>query len=350
MRVIVYILLIILALSCEQDKVEFDCNYCDEKSVFCIINKDDSNLIADGKSNALIEVCFPTRISSSITSVIFEVPDDAGDFSIEGGTNTITKDLDISKKASVIFKSGFKPGEYKLTAKVTYNNVEYKEFILLKIEPIKGEVLKVDFDKNLNDLKADNFTQFKAKLKINNIDTPVNKVLCKLHGSIKFINTDSIELIRELNQNNELEFYFQTVNEAGSASIQLRFGEFNYDTSFVITPSYPDKIKLISNRDSIGIKDSVKINVHLAKFNQGNFSKNLPLVTKAIQIKDGNIADFSQSLPPVLYTKDNDNNVPSLTFMYLSPLSPIWDKKEDLKIICSIPNTTLSDTITFKIK
>lgn len=111
MKNLLAILNVCFLLQCTSD-IEYDCcTDIGDKPICLIANKLEA--FADGTTDIILTACIPKESDDGILNVTFEVPAGLGSFVSEGGTTTLTKNLNGNKTATARLTIGTLAGPYK---------------------------------------------------------------------------------------------------------------------------------------------------------------------------------------------------------------------------------------------
>ncbi len=346
--------LFLLTLSCTSENVvTFECCPNEKVKVVCLFI-DKTETFADGASEIILTACIPKESNETILQVTFEVPPNSGNFSSEGGTNVLTKSLDGSKTATARMQVGNIPGTYTLKVKVTYDQKTFEQPIDIVLLPNKNQVLNVVFDQDLKNLSGDNFTVIKSDISIRNFNYQGKSVKVNISGPISFLTSDQNEMLVPLDVLGKASVKFKTMDSNGLANIRYFLDSpYNVDTTFYIKKSYPDEMKLISDKQILGVKDTVKIDVYFNKKTQGSVSKEISIELSAFQLQNGIKVKYGNFIPPFLFTTGNAINIANANSTYLTPRDSIWNSELPLFIHATVIDQGkifAQDTIQFKIK
>jgi len=237
----------------------------------------------------------PTE-SNAIKIPSLELPK-GGNFNSEGATNILTKNLDGSKTATARMQVGNIPIPYTLKVKVTYDQKTFEQPIDINLLPNDNQVLNVVFDQDLKNLTGDNFSVIKSDISVKNYNYAGKSVKVNISGPIAFLTSDQKEISVPLNVLGKATVKFRTTDSDGLANIKYVLDSpYTIDTTFNILKSYPDEMKLITNKQLIGLKDTANIDVFFNKKVQGSVSKEISIQLSAFQLQNGVKVKYGKGL------------------------------------------------------
>jgi len=355
MKILFKLLVVLGLLGCvgtNHFEITFACSSeCMNKTI--CLTSDKIEAFADGASEIILTACIPKESDESILQVTFEVPENAGNFKSEGGTNVVTKSLDGSKTATARMQVGNIAGSYTLKVKVTYDQKTFEQPIDIVLMPNDNKVLNVVFDQDLKSLSGDNFSVIKSDISINNYNYSGKAVKINISGPIVFLTSDLKEMSVPLDVLGKASVKFKTTDCDGLVNIKYNLELYSIDTTFYINKSYPDEMKLVANKQIVGIKDTSSIDVFLNKKAKGSVSKEISIQLSAFQLQNGTVVKFGSFNPPFLFTTGNAINSANANMKYLTPLDSLWNSELPLyisSVVIDQGKIYAQDTIQFKIK
>lgn len=348
MKTSIYLIAIIICLfSCSKEKISYNCTYCDYSKIFCVIS-DKSEILADGKSEIVISVCLPIEASQNIEEVIFEAPNGVATFLESNGLNSVTKKLDLNNEASVVLRIGTIPDTFQIKTRVSFNNVNYDEFITIKALPVNENVLDISYNRDMSVLVADNYSEFVSTVKVKNFNSQSKKLQCKISGPIKFVSSDLKQIEVPLSPTGSADVHFQTLDEAGKFYIEYQIDNFKINHSYELQLSYPSQMKLFSDKQFIELEDSLNVEVFLNKIGGGFISKQIPISIEGFQIIENQKQKVGFFYPPFPKTTSSETNLPNAKTMFVLPKESNIDSAAFIYIVATIGS--ISDSLKIKIK
>ncbi|MBK9643294.1 MAG: hypothetical protein IPO72_18920 [Saprospiraceae bacterium] len=351
MKNLFVILNVCFLLQCTSD-IEYDCCTDFGDNPICLI-ADKLEAFADGTTDIILTACIPKKSDDGILNVTFEVPAGLGSFVSEGGTTTLTKNLNGNKTATARLTIGTLAGPYKAKVSVTFQEKTYVDYVDIVLKKNDVKVLDVVYDLDITKLTGDNFTIIKSDISINNFNYAGKSVKVNISGPIAFLTSDLKEMSIPLDVLGKASVKFKTTDSDGLVNIKYNLEIYTVDTTFYIQKSYPDEMKLVANKQLVEIKDTVALDVFFNKKTPGSVSKEISIQLSAFQLQNGNKVKYGNFIPPFLFTTGNAINTANAKSIYLTPVDSLWNSELPLFISASVIDQGkiyAQDTIQFKIK
>lgn len=266
MKNLFVILNVCFLLQCTSD-IEYDCCTDFGDNPICLI-ADKLEAFADGTTDIILTACIPKKSDDGILNVTFEVPAGLGSFVSEGGTTTLTKNLNGNKTATARLTIGTLAGPYKAKVSVTFQEKTYVDYVDIVLKKNDVKVLDVVYDLDITKLTGDNFTIIKSDISINNFNYAGKSVKVNISGPIAFLTSDLKEMSIPLDVLGKASVKFKTTDSDGLVNIKYNLEIYTVDTTFYIQKSYPDEMKLVANKQLVEIKDTVALDVFLIRKHQ----------------------------------------------------------------------------------
>lgn len=164
-KLFLFPLLAVLLFCCSKDE---DKILGQDDIVNIVFQTDTSNLFADNNSFLEFKAVIPADSKETFRNVTFAATDGLGEFQ---GTVTDKKNIVLADQAGVAksnIKLGTKPGIYFLSAEVIANGKTYKsKDYRIRLKPqTQNDLIRLEFESDVNNLRADNQSIIKLKATI----------------------------------------------------------------------------------------------------------------------------------------------------------------------------------------